>query len=107
MSNIIKLIVGLGNPDLPAGRHGKKYADTYHNVGFLFIEFFKKNPTLYTIPYTLYSILYFLPHEFTIRFNLHCCSSLLICSNIRIGSCILFVIAQKQGRTWKICFFAG
>ena len=53
MSNIIKLIVGLGNPDLPAGRHGKKYADTYHNVGFLFIEFFKKNPTLYPIPYTL------------------------------------------------------
>ncbi len=35
----IKLIIGLGNPDLPAGRHGKKYENTYHNAGHLFIDF--------------------------------------------------------------------
>ncbi len=33
-----KLIIGLGNPDLPADRHGKEYQNTYHNVGFLFID---------------------------------------------------------------------
>lgn len=31
-----KLIIGLGNPD-------KKYESTYHNVGFLFIDYLGKN----------------------------------------------------------------
>lgn len=31
----IKMIIGLGNPD-------KKYEDTYHNVGFLFIDYLGK-----------------------------------------------------------------
>lgn len=34
-----KLIVGLGNPD-------KKYENTYHNAGFLFIDFLKKKPQI-------------------------------------------------------------
>jgi len=34
--NSYKAIIGLGNPD-------KKYYDTYHNVGFLFIDFLKNN----------------------------------------------------------------
>lgn len=33
----IKLIIGLGNPD-------KKYANTYHSAGFLFIDYLKENP---------------------------------------------------------------
>ena len=33
----IKLIIGLGNP-------GKEYEKTYHNAGFLAIDFFVKNP---------------------------------------------------------------
>lgn len=57
----IKLIIGLGNPDLPAGRQGKKYNNTYHNVGFLAVDYFSKtlppkadpprseNPTPYTL----------------------------------------------------------
>lgn len=35
----IKLIIGLGNP-------GKEYEKTYHNVGFLAIDFFAKNPPI-------------------------------------------------------------
>lgn len=38
-----KLIIGLGNPD-------KKYENTYHNVGHLFIEYLKTlNPSGYTL----------------------------------------------------------
>ena len=33
----IKLIVGLGNPD-------REYENTYHNIGFLAIDFLAKNP---------------------------------------------------------------
>ncbi|MGC9046763.1 MAG: aminoacyl-tRNA hydrolase [Minisyncoccia bacterium] len=32
----IKLIIGLGNPE-------KNYEDTYHNIGYLFIDFLQKN----------------------------------------------------------------
>lgn len=35
----IKLIVGLGNP-------GKEYEKTYHNAGFLAIDFFADNPPI-------------------------------------------------------------
>ena len=42
----IKLIIGLGNP-------GKKYENTYHNVGVLFIDYLKKQRT----PNTKYQIL--------------------------------------------------
>jgi len=36
MINKIKLIIGLGNP-------GKQYQNTYHNAGFLFVDFLIKN----------------------------------------------------------------
>ncbi|MCL5004652.1 MAG: aminoacyl-tRNA hydrolase [Patescibacteria group bacterium] len=35
----VKIIIGLGNPD-------KEYANTYHNVGFLFIDYLLKNPPI-------------------------------------------------------------
>lgn len=40
----IKLIVGLGNP-------GKEYKNTYHNIGFMCVDFLQKNlaPTQYKI----------------------------------------------------------
>ncbi len=34
-----KLVIGLGNP-------GKEYQNTYHNVGFLAVDFFAKNPPI-------------------------------------------------------------
>lgn len=34
-----RLIIGLGNP-------GKEYEKTYHNVGFLAVDFFAKNPPI-------------------------------------------------------------
>jgi PTH1 family peptidyl-tRNA hydrolase len=45
--NSFKLIIGLGNPD-------KKYENTYHNVGFLALDYFAKNPpiTNYQLPIT-------------------------------------------------------
>lgn len=39
----IKLIIGLGNPD-------KKYENTYHNVGFLFIDYLKENQQIFNFP---------------------------------------------------------
>lgn len=39
MPRQIKLIIGLGNPD-------RKYENTYHNVGFLFVEYLTKNPIM-------------------------------------------------------------
>ena len=35
----VKLIIGLGNP-------GKEYEKTYHNAGFLAIDYFVKNSQL-------------------------------------------------------------
>ncbi len=35
----VKLIIGLGNP-------GKEYEKTYHNVGFLAVDYFAKNPPI-------------------------------------------------------------
>lgn len=35
----IKVIIGLGNPD-------KKYENTYHNIGFLFIDYLNRDPKL-------------------------------------------------------------
>lgn len=39
----IKLIIGLGNPD-------PQYAATYHNIGFLFIDFLNKKSANYQLP---------------------------------------------------------
>lgn len=50
MEKDCKLIIGLGNPDLPADRHDKKYLNTYHNVGFLFIDFLRENYQLSITP---------------------------------------------------------
>ncbi|TSC83099.1 MAG: peptidyl-tRNA hydrolase, PTH1 family [Parcubacteria group bacterium Gr01-1014_19] len=40
----IKLIIGLGNPD-------SEYKNTYHNTGFLFIDYLEKNPSVSSIKY--------------------------------------------------------
>jgi len=34
----IKLIIGIGNPDLPAGRQANEYQNTRHNVGFMLVD---------------------------------------------------------------------
>ena len=38
----IKLIIGIGNPDLPAGRQVNEYQNTRHNVGFVLLEYIAK-----------------------------------------------------------------
>lgn len=38
----IKLIIGIGNPDLPAGRQANKYQNTRHNVGFMMVDYIAK-----------------------------------------------------------------
>ena len=41
---MIKLIIGLGNPD-------KKYENTYHNAGFLFVDWIIKNPQIQNLKF--------------------------------------------------------
>src|SRR3989304_10055340 len=42
----IKLIIGLGNPD-------KEYENTYHNVGFLFVDYLEKNRPISTFQFLI------------------------------------------------------
>lgn len=37
-----KLIIGLGNPDLPAGGQARNYEGTRHNIGFMFLDYLAK-----------------------------------------------------------------
>lgn len=43
----VRLIIGLGNPD-------PEYANTYHNIGFLAVDYLSKNPPIsnYQLPIT-------------------------------------------------------
>ena len=40
----IKIVIGLGNPD-------KEYENTYHNSGFSFVEYLKKNPQVESLKF--------------------------------------------------------
>ena len=42
----IRLVIGIGNPDLSAGRQANKYQNTRHNVGFVMVDYIAKKNNL-------------------------------------------------------------